>query len=178
MIKKIISAIMIGGLFLFISCSRNYVSDQLEKEVDKNNSTSNEVVSSESQVSESNISELQSKSEEFLSKCKELEEYLNNSLAEKRAGTTIEMREAVAIEYKEWDSLLNEVYGVIIENLSQEEANALVEEENTWIETRDSKAKEAASEVAGGTMEPLVHESSLMESTKERCYELIDNYMK
>ena len=67
---------------------------------------------------------------------------------------------------------------LIIDNSLQEKANALIEEEKAWIEIRDLNVDEAASEVVGGTMEPLAYESSLVESTKERCYQLIEKYMK
>ncbi|WP_455539357.1 lysozyme inhibitor LprI family protein [Terrisporobacter sp.] len=51
-------------------------------------------------------------------------------------------------------------------------------EEVVWIKHRDKKAENDASEYAGGTMEGLVYVGSLADSTKERCYELVNTYMK
>lgn len=185
--KKIVSLMVIGLLSLLIGCSSNTDSDNT-KNNDSKNIENRQITSTESSIDEgiendsahdvSTDADVELSKEEYLNKCQQLEEDLNSVLAEKRSGTTIEMREAAAIEYEKWDDLLNEIYEVIIKNLSQEEANALIEEEKAWIETRDSKANEAASKVAGGTMEPLLHESSLTESTKERCYQLIEKYMK
>ena len=51
-------------------------------------------------------------------------------------------------------------------------------EEEIWIGEKDKKADDAEKEVEGGTIEPLVRTSSLGTSTKERCYELVNNYIK
>lgn len=40
------------------------------------------------------------------------------------------------------------------------------------------KSEEARSEFAGGSIEPLMGVQSLLESTKTRCYELVNEYMK
>jgi uncharacterized protein YecT (DUF1311 family) len=54
----------------------------------------------------------------------------------------------------------------------------LQSEEIQWITNRDAKAKEESSKYKGGTMEPLVYSISLVEITKERCYELVEKYMQ
>jgi len=43
---------------------------------------------------------------------------------------------------------------------------------------RDDKAKKASLEYKGGTAEQLVYTSSLAQTTKERCYELVEKYMQ
>jgi uncharacterized protein YecT (DUF1311 family) len=54
----------------------------------------------------------------------------------------------------------------------------LQSEEIQWIKDRDTKAKSDSAEMAGGSMEKVLYEGSLAESTKERCYVLVDKYMK
>ncbi len=194
--RKLFVFIMILSTTLFISCG-NKTNDGA-----KENNKGNEVVNSEQDdsnigennnvedntdlekkddVDKSNESveeENESKVQYYLDKYAKLEKELKDSLAEKYNGTTLDMREAAGIEYTSWDDLLNEVYGVLQEQLSKEEMDKLRAEQIEWLTIRDSKAEESAKEFEGGTMEPLAHTTSLGESTKERCYELISNYMK
>lgn len=88
------------------------------------------------------------------------------------------MKYAAAEEYKRWDKALNEIYSDLKENLSKEEMNKLEAEETKWIKDKEEKAKEAGKTYEGGTAEGLVYTSSLAETTKSRCYELVDKYMK
>ena len=92
--------------------------------------------------------------------------------------TTKDMRDHANERYKQWDAALNEIYGVLKSQLSASDMKNLQNEEIQWIKKRDSKAKEASSEMKGGTMEPVLYAGSSAQSTKERCYELVDKYMK
>ncbi|MBX4261893.1 DUF1311 domain-containing protein [Clostridium estertheticum] len=98
-------------------------------------------------------------------------------LKEKEAGTTMEMRQATAEKYKKWDTALNEIYGVLKKQLSSSDMKNLQSEEIQWISNRDTTAKDASSKYKGGTMEPLVYSGSLVDTTKKRCYELVEKYM-
>ncbi|WP_223702141.1 lysozyme inhibitor LprI family protein [Sutcliffiella deserti] len=77
-----------------------------------------------------------------------------------------------------WDRLLNEIYGVLQEQLSPEEMEQLREEQREWLQYRDDTALEASLEYKGGTQEHLEYVAVLANLTEERCYELVDNYMK
>jgi uncharacterized protein YecT (DUF1311 family) len=94
------------------------------------------------------------------------------------SATTNDMYQEVCKEYKEWDAALNEIYGVLKVQLSASDMKNLQNEELQWIKDRDATAKNAAAEMAGGTMEKVLYQGSLANSTQERCYELIDKYMK
>lgn len=96
----------------------------------------------------------------------------------KDAGTTADMRQAANERYKRWDAALNEIYGVLKGQLSSSDMKKLQNEEVQWISDRDAKAKKASSEFKGGTIEPVVYGNSLAETTKQRCYELVEKYMK
>ncbi len=76
-----------------------------------------------------------------------------------------------------WDELLNEIYGVLTEELTSEEMEQLREEQRDWIEKRDERALEASLEYEGGTQEQLEYVSVLANVTEERCYELVEEYM-
>ena len=47
-----------------------------------------------------------------------------------------------------------------------------------WLKNRDIKAKKAAKEAEGGTMEPLLFTSSIEELNEERAIELAKRYDK
>lgn len=94
------------------------------------------------------------------------------------AGNTIEMKSAASQEYERWDKALNEIYGVLKQQLSSDDMNKLKEEQIKWISDRDAKAKKESLEYEGGTAEQLIYTSSLAQTTKERCYRLVEKYMK
>lgn len=77
-----------------------------------------------------------------------------------------------------WDELLNEIYGVIKEQLSAEEMDQLREEQRNWIKFRDDSALEASHKFKGGTQEHLEYVAVLANLTEERCYELVEEFMK
>lgn len=91
---------------------------------------------------------------------------------------TNDMFQEVCKEHKEWDDELNNIYGILKVQLSPSDMKKLQNEEIQWIKDRDAKAKKDAAEMAGGSMEKVLYEGSLAKSTRERCYELIDKYMK
>ena len=77
-----------------------------------------------------------------------------------------------------WDKMLNEIYGVLEEQLSEEEMNQLREEQRNWLKYRDDSALEASLKFKGGTQEHLEYVAMLANLTEQRCYELFENYMK
>ena len=99
-------------------------------------------------------------------------------LKEKEAGTTADMVEAANERLKQWDAALNEIYNVLKCQLSASYMKKLQSEEIQWIANRDAQAKKESLEMKGGTMEPLIYTSSLQDTTKKRCYELVEKYMK
>ena len=62
--------------------------------------------------------------------------------------------------------------------LSNSYMDALTEKQIQWIEYRDITDKNESLVFEGGTMEGLQYTSTLANITKERCYELVNNYMK
>lgn len=193
--RKIVIFIMLVSITLFVGCGSKsndgITEDKKNNEIVSNNQVENSV-DEDNKVKENGElekaddtdeshdpaeEESESKGQEYLDKYDQLEKELKESLEDKYSGTTIDMREAAGIEYSRWDDFLNEVYGVLQEQLSEEEIENVRTEQIEWLSIRDLKAEESAKEVEGGTMEPLVYTTSLAESTKERCYELITSYM-
>lgn len=156
--------------------SKGADNNQLNDQEDTSNNTStnsNDGESLESSNSDGEITE--NKKEEYLKKLNEMEESDRNS----EAGTTIlELEEQEAERYKKWDVELNEIYGVLKEQLSTEQMDKLRGEQRNWIKHRDEVAKEASLKYKGGSTESLEYVATQASLTRERCYELVANYMK
>lgn len=91
--------------------------------------------------------------------------------------TTMDMRRVMGQCYTKWDDLLNEIYGVLKTELSESQMSNLKNKQRNWIKYRDSEADKAAAEYEGGTMAPLEHTAKKSELTRQRCYELVNNYL-
>lgn len=160
--RKLFVFIMILSTTLFISCgnknndgatennkgNKAVSSEQNESNIGENNNVQdNTDLEKKDDIEESNEpleEESESKVQYYLDKYAKLEKELKDSLAEKYNGTTLDMREAAGIEYTSWDDLLNEVYGVLQEQLSKDEMDKLRAEQIEWLTIRDSKAEESA----------------------------------
>ncbi|MFP4974978.1 lysozyme inhibitor LprI family protein [Paenibacillus sp. CN-4] len=93
-------------------------------------------------------------------------------------GTTASMREAAAEEYTRWDTALNEIYAELKHQLSKSAMDKLRQAQREWILHRDATAKKESAEFRGGSMEPVQYVSTQARVTQERCYELVEQYMK
>lgn len=93
-------------------------------------------------------------------------------------SSTFALKKVENDRWEIWDELLNEIYGVLKEQLPPDEMERLREEQRNWINYRDDSALAASQEYKGGTQEHLEYVSVLANLTEERCYELVNNYMK
>lgn len=84
------------------------------------------------------------------------------------------MLKAFDASYAQWDTLLNEIYGTLKSRLSTSEFTALRDVQRNWIKERDANAGSASaySEYAP----EIAYTESLTASTRERCYELLEQY--
>lgn len=117
----------------------------------------------------------QSKRDEYLKKLKRLEDEVSEISYD---GDTLQMKEASSKVLKMWDDILNKIYGVLKSQLSSSEMESLKEEQREWIVIRDAGAEESASEFEGGTMYGLAYTETLSIQTQQRCYDLVNKYMK
>lgn len=150
-----------------------------QNSTEQNTSNSNDKSSNnnkESSNTKSNNINQESQKQEYKAKLDKIE--LGFKGAYDTATTTNDMYQEACKEYKQWDDVLNEIYGVLKSQLSASDMKKLQSEEIQWIKDRDDKAKKDAEEMAGGTMEKVLFEGSLANSTKERCYVLVEKYMK
>ncbi|WP_195345714.1 lysozyme inhibitor LprI family protein [Paraclostridium sordellii] len=115
---------------------------------------------------------------EYINKLNSTEEGMSDLDYLYQNGTTGEMGLAEATKLKRWDDMLNEIYSLLKTQLTESEMNELKNKQLSWIEYRDKTAENEASENIGGTLYSVVYNGSLAKLTKERCYELVNTYMK
>ena len=120
----------------------------------------------------------ESQKDEYLKKLndtkKEMDELRNNP----EDDSTYALKKVEGDRYDVWDGLLNEIYGVLQKQLPSDEMEQLRSEQREWMEYRDSTAKEASLKYEGGTMEQLEYVAVLGDLTEERCFKLVEDYMK
>lgn len=133
----------------------------------------------EEQTSSNSPTTKTSKKQHYMARLEEVEsqvEALENS-PEFTEGSNMEIKNAVAQFYAKWDDLLNEIYGVLETQLSESEMSALKNKQIQWIKYRDNEADEAAADEYSGLMMSLEYNYVKIKLTRERCYELVNQYM-
>ena len=196
--KKGIILVLISLSIVMVGCTKNNEivdtktvssnetsTEKVDTKTVTNNEISTETVDTKTVANNETLTETSNKEdeekksykEEYLKKLDSLDEYLKTSV-NGGSGTTIEMKEAENTIYKSWDDMLNEIYNLLKTQLTEDEMKKLQEEEIEWINYRDETAKNESKEFEGGTIYPIMYTSSLTKTTKNRCYELVNNYMK
>ncbi|WP_249901586.1 lysozyme inhibitor LprI family protein [Paenibacillus sp. PK3_47] len=116
--------------------------------------------------------------QQYLQKLDDIEAGLKDLQPLYDEGITASMHEAAGEEYERWDTALNDIYSELKRQLPEDEMAELKEAQLDWIAYRDETAKTASLAYEGGTMEALEYTATLASVTKERCYELVQQYMK
>lgn len=114
----------------------------------------------------------------YFDKLDKIEAGLGDLKALSDSGVMTDMKEAASKEHERWDKALNEIYQELKAQLPEADMAKLKEEQLSWIKERDKAAEEAAAKYKGGTMEGLEYAATLASVTKERCYKLVELYMK
>ena len=160
--------------------SENENTDAEIVDLENNDKSENLEVSTDVHKNEEEISINQSTSmkEEYLKKLSEAKNEVERIRNNKIDDTMLALKTAEGEVYEILDGLLNEVYGVLKEQLPPEEMEQLRNEQREWIKYRDQTAKEASLKYEGGTLEQLEYLMVRNNLTEERCLELVKNYMK
>lgn len=120
----------------------------------------------------------ESKKDEYLDKLNDTKEETDEMQENPRDDTTFALKEVEGNRYDIWDEMLNDIYGVLEEQLPSEEMEQLRTEQKEWLDYREQTAKEASLEYEGGTMELLEYVKVENDLTEERSYELVEEYME
>ena len=102
----------------------------------------------------------------------------NNNADNKIDGmdTTSDMNKKIEASYSAWNNVLNDICEYLEANLSNDESKELAKNQITWKEQVEQNAREEAKPM-GASGGPYVYYSNLSEATKDRCYELVNEYM-
>lgn len=128
---------------------------------------------------ENKVTIIEERKTEYLEKLDNIQKELD-ALPEKKdsdKGVTNAMKNYYGISYEKYDKALNEIYTLLRDELSTGTMDELKAEQIKWIEQKEDTAKEERKKYEGGTFENVAYYISAYESTKERCYELVNDYM-
>lgn len=114
----------------------------------------------------------------YIDKLNTIEAGIKKDFPNSYSDTTVKMKEALGEAYKRWDDVLNEIYGDLKKELKPDVMKELKNEQINWITYRDNTAKKESEEFKGGTLEGVQYIESMGRVTKERCYELVEKYMR
>ena len=138
------------------------------------NSSSSTSITSNNNNSYTNSYTTKSLKETYLEKYNKLAEELSTlERSYSNSLTETEKKELANKKYSKWDGFLNEIWTTLMENMESSEFEALTQVQISWITEKESIAKNK-----GGSLDSLEGLKSLSESTKSRCYTLINNYME
>ncbi|XZH06713.1 lysozyme inhibitor LprI family protein [Clostridium perfringens] len=118
---------------------------------------------------------------EYLQKMKKIDsesEKLDKEYETEEGSTQMGMNIISGKQAKLYDAELNEIYDYLKQNLSKEKSKELEKSEMAWIKEKESNIAEIKKQYEGGSVTPLMVNSEVAKESKERCYYLIDNYMK
>lgn len=112
--------------------------------------------------------------DDYLAKLAKIETQVRAS----STGVTSDMLADNEYNYKLWNDALNEIYSALQNQLSESEMKTLREKQRQWIEDREQAAQASYDEEGGGSLSVVLYGETFVEVTRERCYELIDLYMR
>jgi uncharacterized protein YecT (DUF1311 family) len=152
--------------------------NKLKKELDNTNEDKNITTKESSKDSgeKNGHSKLADERYKYIGKLEDIQNQIDSFL--ENYETTADMMQGTSTELKLWDDALNEIYGQIKENTNSKEMESIKQKQLDWINYRDKKAKEESEKEGDGSLSGVVYNSELAELTKERCYELVNTYMK
>ena len=98
-----------------------------------------------------------------------------NTLSQKEIPDDVQMvmNQASGELYKEWDRLLNEIYGYLEDTMPQNEFATLQTDEQNWIKQKEKAMKDEEIACNHGSITPLAVNSLEIEYIKERCEYLL-----
>lgn len=159
---------------------------QVEVEQEQDNTTntkaSNDVTNKTKEnenIQEDKTTKIEGRKNEFIKELDNIQKELDVMPDKKDSdtGVTNAMKNYYGISYETYDKALNEIYGLLKKELSPETMKDLKTKQIEWIDEKENMAKKESLKYEGGTFENVAYYISLYESTKERCYDLVNTYM-
>lgn len=88
-----------------------------------------------------------------------------------------QMMEDYGYNYQLWDQALNHIYTELKMRYTESDFVKIRDEQRQWIADRDEAAQERYDEEGGGSLSRMVQVETLFTLTKERCFELVNEYI-
>ena len=107
----------------------------------------------------------------------EVDVQIQKMRAEVTDSSTYSMKNLAEKELQTWNLEMNSIYGTILKLLDEESSASLEKEQQAWLKNRDTRAEESARKYSGGSLEGVEYTASLAESTRERTYDLVAEYI-
>lgn len=90
--------------------------------------------------------------------------------------TQHEMNQQAYADYKKADAKLNTAYKRLMAKLSKSRQAKLKAAQVAWLKFRDAESVFLASEMEGGSAEPMLHSGAMANLTQKRTKELDETY--
>jgi uncharacterized protein YecT (DUF1311 family) len=150
-----------------------------ENKKDQSKESSSEDISTKSSDEDVKVTKVEGK-QAYLEKLDNIQKELDALPYKKDSdkGVTNAMKNYYGVSYEKYDDALNEIYALLKKELSPEVMEELKSEQVKWIKEKEEKAEKERLKYEGGTFENVAWYISLYESTKNRSYELVEDYMK
>ncbi|MDN4607008.1 lysozyme inhibitor LprI family protein [Sporosarcina highlanderae] len=179
----IVVSLMVLLLVVMSACNISDDSSQSTEAFSDNNTlTETAAETKENDVQEDHTTDIVTKIEGrtgFIERLDNIQKELD-ALPEKEdsdKGVTNAMKSYYGVSYERYDKELNEIYALLKKSLSPKTMNELKTKQIKWIKQKEIAAEEERKKYDGGTFEYVAYYISLYESTKNRCYELVNEYM-
>lgn len=88
------------------------------------------------------------------------------------AQTQTEMNTNAADYYKAADKKMTLLYKEVMSSLNAEDKNLLLEAQRNWVKFKESHCKSVENGFKGGSIQPLIYYTCLLEATEERIKQL------
>ncbi len=111
----------------------------------------------------------------YMDRLNELDERIEE-ISESKEDTSNALRSSADQERKAWEAELERLLDLLSEQLSEEEKSELMREQTLWKKEREHMAQTSSKLQRGSSMEELAYLLSVAESTRERVYELAEEY--
>lgn len=172
--KKLIAVCMMASL-CFSGCGKMKIA---EKESVQSNETIETDAAGSSEITESitieNTEKIGIDIDGMMEAADQEAALLEKKLTEDATLTQSDMNALSQEIYMIWDNLLNELWGILKENLDQETMDTLLKEQRIWITEKEVAVKEAGAAFSGGSMATLAANQKAAELTKARVQVLVE----
>ncbi|MCI6886983.1 MAG: DUF1311 domain-containing protein [Lachnospiraceae bacterium] len=111
----------------------------------------------------------------YLNRLKDLDARIEKEHASS-GDTTNSLKAAAEQERKLWETELNRILKALEERISDEDMKTLFKEQKEWMRERENIAVESSKKKNGSALEEVEYNVSLADTTRERAYELAEQY--